>query len=115
MVIVGLVGGAVVVGAVVVTRRRAAPVPAVAGVPDWAPLRLVDPAATPAPSPTPAPEPWVAPDAGGDCPGTHPVKGNRSSRIYHVPGGRYYESTRAERCFCDAEAAEADGYRPAKR
>ena len=112
MVVVGLVGGAVVVGAVVVVRRRAAPAPAVVGVPDWAPLRLAGPA--PAVHPTPG-EPWVAPDTEGNCPGSHPIKGKRSSRIFHVPGGRYYESTRAERCFCDEAAAVADGYRPAKR
>jgi large subunit ribosomal protein L17 len=111
MVVVGLVGGAVVVGAVVVVRRRAAPAPAAVGVPDWAPLRLAEPV----PSADPTREPWVAPDAAGDCPGSHPIKGNRASRIFHVPGGRYYESTRAERCFCDEAAAVADGYRPAKR
>ena len=50
----------------------------------------------------------------GGCPLTHPVKANGNSGIYHVPGGQFYERTRAERCYVDAAAAEADGYRAAK-
>jgi hypothetical protein len=131
MVVLGLVGGAVVVTAVVVSRRRLAPV--AAGVPEWAPLRLVDPASPPSlerprlvpvdspPPPAPdAPRPpdvplWVAPDSAGNCPESHPIKANKARRIYHLPGGRYYDATHATRCFCDADAAEADGYRAAKR
>jgi hypothetical protein len=56
---------------------------------------------------------WVAP-VGGVCPVDHPVKANDNSGIYHVPGGRFYERTTAERCYVDAAAAEADGYRAAK-
>jgi hypothetical protein len=108
VVVVGLVGGAVVVAAVAVSRRKA-PEIVTDGVPEWAPLRLVEPA-----SPR-SPAKWVDPDEHGGCPGSHPIKGNRSSRIFHAPGGAFYEQTKAERCFCDAEAAEADGYRPSKR
>ena len=58
--------------------------------------------------------PWVDPvDAG--CPLTHPVKGNASSRIYHVPGSRFYDMTIPERCYRDPEAAEADGMRAPRR
>jgi hypothetical protein len=141
-VVVGLVGGAVVVTAVVVARRRAASIPPLSGgLPEWAPLRLVEPPArvappatrpdpapadraepAPGPDPAPASEPaapaeprWVPPDSDGNCPDSHPVKGNRPRRIYHVPGGRYYDSTQATRCFCTPEDAEADGYRAAKR
>jgi len=57
---------------------------------------------------------WV-PSEGGACPATHPVKVKGSSGIYHLPGGQFYERTRAERCYVDAAAAEADGYRAAKR
>ncbi len=46
------------------------------------------------------------------------IKGNISSsgRIYHVPGGRYYASTRidksqGERWFCSESAARAAGFR----
>jgi len=57
---------------------------------------------------------WVEPLADGSCPPTHPVKANDNSGIYHVPGGRFYNRTVAERCYTTAVAAEADGYRPAK-
>lgn len=51
----------------------------------------------------------------GRCPSTHPVKAKESSRIYHVPGGSSYERTIPDRCYVDAAAAEADGFRAAKR
>lgn len=56
---------------------------------------------------------WVAPIE-GDCPLDHPVKANDNSGIFHVPGGRFYARTKAERCYVDAESAAADGYRAAK-
>ncbi|MGH9270091.1 MAG: hypothetical protein ACRDZ2_02340 [Ilumatobacteraceae bacterium] len=57
--------------------------------------------------------PWVPAEA-GSCPLSHPVKANDNSMIFHAPGGRFYDRTRAERCYVDAAAAEADGYRAAK-
>ena len=59
-------------------------------------------------------EPWVEP-VDGACPGTHPVKGKLSSKIFHVVGGFNYERTIPDRCYVDAAAAEADGLRPSKR
>jgi hypothetical protein len=56
---------------------------------------------------------WAQP-VGRDCPPGHPVKANATSMIYHVPGGRFYERTNADRCYVDATAAEADGFRAAK-
>jgi hypothetical protein len=56
---------------------------------------------------------WVEPDD-GECPLSHPIKANDNSGIYHVPGGRFYERTGAERCYANADDAEADGYRAAK-
>jgi hypothetical protein len=56
---------------------------------------------------------WVEPDD-GECPPTHPVKAKTGSRIFHVPGGANYARTRADRCYRDAGAAEADGFRPSK-
>lgn len=70
----------------------------------------------PSPSSTAAPTPaarWVAPE-GGDSPAGYPIKVNESSGIYHVPGGRFYARTAADRCYANAEDATADGYRPAK-
>lgn len=57
---------------------------------------------------------WVAPLEDGSCPLGHPIKANNNSGIFHEPGGRFYARTRAERCYVDAAAAAADGYRPAK-
>ena len=57
---------------------------------------------------------WVEPIA-GECPPTHVVKGKLTSGIYHLPGGLNYERTRPDRCYADADAAESDGLRPAKR
>ena len=62
----------------------------------------------------PKPAPWVAP-VDGECPPSHPVKAKMSSKIYHLPGGFNYARTRPDRCYRDAEAAEADGLRPSKR
>ena len=41
------------------------------------------------------------------------VKGNSDSMKYHVPGSRWYSSTKAEIWFDSAESAEAAGYAPA--
>lgn len=57
---------------------------------------------------------WVDPQEDGSCPVSHPIKANDNSHIYHEPGGRFYDRTRAERCYVDGAAAEADGYRAAK-
>ena len=115
MVVVGLVGGAVVVTVVVLARRT--PASPLDGEPDWAPLTLTGPTGPPGVMPpTVAPaDAWVAPEATGGCPDSHPIKANRSSRIFHGPGGHFYDRTRAERCYCDPAAAEADGFRAAKR
>jgi hypothetical protein len=56
---------------------------------------------------------WVPP-VDGACPISHPVKANDQSGIYHLPGGRSYDRTIAERCYSTGEAAEADGYRRSK-
>ena len=53
---------------------------------------------------------WVEP-VDGACPAI-PKSTNPSSRI--LPGGRFYERTRAGTLPPDAVAAEADGYRAAK-
>ena len=136
----GLIGG---VGAAAYTvrqrRQLERPAPEWSRM-EPAPLHLVgdeprrtatpsDPPAA-APSPTDAPvvspvhdETAAAPDAAsstwvalvdGECPDGYPIKGNAHSRIYHVPGGRFYDRTVAERCYATAADAEADGYRAAK-
>ena len=86
---------------------------------EWAPLRT--PATTPSSSAaststtaTSALPAWVEP-VDGACPVTHPVKGKTKSGIYHVAGGRFYDSTVPERCYRDTAAAEADGMRASQR
>lgn len=90
--------------------------------PEWPPLdvqtaveSLPTSATTPTPTQTstPADDGWIAPDNGA-CPISHPIKANDNSRIFHVPGGRFYDRTNAERCYADPDAAVADGYRQAK-
>jgi hypothetical protein len=50
----------------------------------------------------------------GNCPASHPVKGNisSSSKIYHEPTSPWYVITRAEQCFRDSSAAKSGGYQP---
>ena len=57
---------------------------------------------------------WVEPQDDGSCPVSHPIKANDNSGIFHVPGGRFYDRTKPERCYQSADAAVADGYRQAK-
>ena len=75
---------------------------------DQPPAPAEDPAATEATT-------WVDADAEGTCPASHPLKAKDSSKIVHQPGGLSYDRTHADRCYVDLAAAEADGYRAAKR
>ena len=94
------------------------PPPAVEEEPPPPPLPITAPvAAAPEPEPPAAPSPngrWVDPVA-GTCPEGYPVKAKMTSGIYHVKGGLSYGRTTPDRCYVSAEAAEADGLRPAKR
>lgn len=56
------------------------------------------------------------PPAGSwNCPNWAPIKGNASSRIFHVPGGQYYARTKPELCFANESVALRAGYRKSKR
>jgi hypothetical protein len=57
---------------------------------------------------------WVEP-VGDVCPDSHPVKAKMASKILHPPGSPSYDRTVPDRCYKSAEAAEADGFRSAKR
>lgn len=81
-------------------------------------------AAEPIPEAAPAPAPEAAPAAGDAgpvrgadsvCPDSHPVKANDNSGIYHMPGQQHYGKTNARHCYASAAAAQADGYRAARR
>ena len=71
-------------------------------------------------NPTNRRPPRTAPpqSAAGEC----PIKGNisASGRIFHVPGGKYYERTgidesRGERWFCSEAEARSAGWRRSRR
>jgi small subunit ribosomal protein S16 len=49
-------------------------------------------------------------NADGSAPEGHPIKGNDSSKLYHAPGTRYYDSTIAEIWFATPEDAERAGF-----
>jgi endonuclease YncB( thermonuclease family) len=51
---------------------------------------------------------------GHSCPKSAPIKGNRPSHIYHMPGQRFYEVTGPEICFSTQSAAQRAGYRKSK-
>ena len=67
----------------------------------------------------PLPKHSVAPRQGAagefTCPGTHPIKGNESSRLYHLPSSPSYNLTVAEFCFRSEEEAQDAGFTPAPR
>lgn len=46
----------------------------------------------------------------GEC----AVKGSKS-KIYHVPGGAFYEKTNAAQCFANEDEAVAAGYKKSSR
>ena len=100
--------------------RRPKRQPSAPLAPEWAPLRAaptkssISDTPTDSTAATPSEPDWIAP-VDGTCPLSHPVKGNANSRIYHLPGGRFYDSTVPERCYRDESAAEADGMRASKR
>ena len=81
---------------------------------DWQPRPFPYPP-EPVPAAAAAPRAWVDPDGSSDCPSSHPVKAKLASGIFHEPGGANYARTRPDRCYLSADAATADGLRPAKR
>jgi hypothetical protein len=112
---------AVVLGAVAAAaswaRRRAEPVGRVAP-PEWPPIHREVAAtghvASEAAAVDHAPLNWVAAGEGLEPPEGFPVKVKVSSGIFHVPGGRFYDRTNADRFYATTDAAEADGYRRSK-
>ncbi|WIK82056.1 thermonuclease family protein [Micrococcus lylae] len=103
---------------------QAAPAPQQFAAPASKPAAAPAPASKPAAAPAPASKP--APAAGGSgpvagntatktCPASHPVKANDNSGIYHLPHNQAYSQTNARNCYATAAAAQAAGYRAAKR
>jgi hypothetical protein len=107
------------VGAALSWWRSQATTPTPANPPQWPdwPARTDEPdaagevadAAVDANSPA-----WLPANEDGSTPAGHPIKVKESSGIFHVPGGRFYDRTKPDRCYPTAAAAEADGYRRSK-
>lgn len=74
---------------------------------------------TPTPPVTPPPNSPAFPHGyKPPCISPYLIKGNLSStgeRIYHVPGGAYYNNTIAEVCYITEADAQADGFRRSSR
>lgn len=68
----------------------------------------------PEPEPEETTEPQEETETTGDC----NIKGNINSsgeKIYHVPGGQFYDVTVPEEIFCSTTEAENAGYRASQR
>ncbi|SHJ33869.1 hypothetical protein SAMN02745244_02279 [Tessaracoccus bendigoensis DSM 12906] len=106
-------------------RFSSSTIPPVTRIPAAAPARNDVPAPGPrialtvAKPSTPAPSnPGGVAGSGKNCPAGYPVKGNISAsgeRIYHVPGGAFYDRTVPERCFASASDASKAGFRASLR
>lgn len=80
------------------------------------PLQVEEPIETAPVQTTPVAPP--APRKKAPAPCEKLIKGNISSsgdKIYHVPGGDFYDTTVAEEAFCTPAEAAAAGYRKSKR
>lgn len=91
-------------------RRSEPPVPTVRA--EWPPIHPPDVSA--AADGTASATGWVAAGEMEEPPTGFPVKVKVSSGIFHVPGGRFYDRTNADRFYATTDAAEADGYRQSK-
>jgi hypothetical protein len=110
----------VALAALVASRLRTRPSAVPIAPPEWPPLpaskapSTVSSTANAAPVVAAPDTTWAPPGDDGACPVGFPVKAKESSGIYHLPDGRFYDRTNADRCYVDAAAAEADGYRRSK-
>ena len=50
-------------------------------------------------------------ESDGSCPTEYPIKGNGTSKVYHVPASPSYHGTKAEWCFSSEDAAISAGFR----
>jgi hypothetical protein len=114
-----LIGGLAWGVVLIIRRRSVAAEPALRPV--WPAFDDADPAlastAPPAPviaEDVPPSERWHDP-VDRACPKGYDVKVKLASGIYHLPGMFAYDRTIPDRCYTSPEAAEADGFRAAKR
>jgi hypothetical protein len=99
-----------------VRRRNVEAEPALRPV--WPPLDDGEGTGTPSvvmmPEEVPPSKRWSDPVEKA-CPPGFEVKVKLASGIYHLPGMFAYDRTIPDRCYASAAAAEADGFRAAKR
>lgn len=98
------------VGILRALRRHRAPESV--GTASWPPLTETD---TPAPRSGPVQFTSGVDPVDGACPPGYPIKAKEASKIFHVPGGLFYDRTAPNRCFANEADAEAAGYRQARR
>lgn len=112
-IVAGGVLGVTASGMAVRRRRQRRPIEGISAA-VWPPLTIADAGDESAIAPADVEQArWRAP-VDGQCPDGYAVKASGASQIFHLPGGRFYDRTVPERCYADAEHAEADGYRPSK-
>ena len=95
-------------GVLVVRRRPAGEAPT-----DVLPEPEPQPEPEPAPTPTPEPAALLSsaePTADGSAPPGYPVKGNRTSMLFHTTESPFYARTRADVWFDSEESAQAAGF-----
>ena len=116
-----LVALAAGVGALVSWRRASTATPVPSAPPQWPPLpgqptrpTTLTQETQETQATTAAVLDWLPPLDDGSAPASHPIKVKVSSGIFHVPGGRFYDRAKPERCYSTVAAAEADGYRRSK-
>jgi len=70
-----------------------------------------EPEPEPAPTPEPAgPPPSAEPTADGSAPPGYPVKGNRTSMLFHTIESPFFARTRADIWFDSEESARAEDF-----
>lgn len=109
-----ILAAAASVGALLSWRRGNSATPSPSAPPQWPPLSTRSAPASLLARPSRAAHTWLPALDDGSVPAGHPIKANDSSKIFHVPGGRFYDRTKPERCYATAAEAESDGYRQSK-
>ena len=93
-----------------VAAKKAAPAKKAAAKPEEAPKQDAASAEIAAADDNGIPKGAVAATEDGAMPEGYEIKGNASSKLYHVPGSAFYNRTVAELWFATTEDAEAAGF-----
>jgi len=96
---------------VLVVRRRPPAETATDVQPEPEPEPQPEPEPAPTPEPEPAgPPPSAEPTADGSAPPGYPVKGNRTSMLFHTVESPFFARTRGDIWFDSEESARAEGF-----